>query len=120
VVLSSCFFFSFFFFFFFSFLHDVEWCVEVKNLALKLLLVFDNVPAHLQDFGLVSSNIQVECRPMNTISILRLLDLAVIATFKSYFTHCTLCSIWDAKEDSTFVNASECWRSYSIAHCTVM
>jgi len=75
---------------------DIEWYLMSKKLAFRFLHIFANAPSQLQALGPVNPNIQV---PKNSTS---LLSLAIIATFKSCYTHHTFCTILDARKDDIF------------------
>lgn len=66
-----------------------------------------------------TSNTKAEYLFNETPSLQPPIGQGVIITFKSSDTYCIFSSIFDAREKQTFVWVSECWKSYSIADCTV-
>jgi hypothetical protein len=101
------------------------------NKTFKALLVLDNAPGHLQDSGLTHQNIESDRLCNTSISFQQLLNQETIIVIKgSYthynspghkgcYTHCTFSSVSDAREQETFLNVRECYRSYRISDCIV-
>jgi hypothetical protein len=61
-----------------------------NNLALKCLLLLDNVPGHSQCVGDLFPEIKVVFLPPNTTSLLQPMDQTVIVSFMCYCEHRTL------------------------------
>ena len=55
-------------------------------MPLKVLLIIDNVPGHLQSISIEDENVQVIFLPPNMTSLLQPLDQGIISCVKASYT----------------------------------
>jgi hypothetical protein len=83
-------------------------------LAFKCLLLLDNAPGHPQCTGDLFPEIKVVFLAPNTTSLLQPMDQTVIATFKCYYTRCTMTQAIAAMGSEGGPTLKEFWKGYNI------
>ena len=80
------------------------------GLPFKVLLIVDNAPGHP---CLKNPNIKVVFLPLNTTSLIQLLDQGIIATFKKHFVKLTFRCILE----NDAITLTEVWKKFLILDC---
>ena len=92
------------------FVLEVEKHMTEIGLPFKVLLIVDNAPGHP---CLKNPNIKVVFLPLNTTSLIQLLDQGIIATFKKHFVKLTFRCILE----NDAITLTEVWKKFLILDC---
>ncbi|XP_064099530.1 tigger transposable element-derived protein 1-like [Macrobrachium nipponense] len=97
------------------FVPAVERYLSSKGLPFKVLLVLDNALGHPSNLSNMHPNVKVVYLPLNTTSLIQLMDQGVIANFKAYYLRRTIRSALRAIEGNKELTLKQFWKGYNIA-----
>ena len=97
------------------FIPEVEYYLQDRNLAFKILLILDNVPVHCcEELTNAHPNVEVLFLPPNATSLIQPLDQGIIKAFKAHYTRELYSKAFEALKANKESTVMDYWKSVTI------
>ena len=100
-----------------SFLPEVEWHLQQKQIEFKVLLILDNAPRHPQSLQVLHEDVEVVFLSPNTTTVIWPMDQGVIKTFKANYSKHVIVRLHISMDQNPNLDIMQFWKKFTIADC---